>query len=360
MSGMINKAKVKVEEMLHKDSTTGTHSNTTATGAPHNSHAANTIDPTVHSGNTHTANTTGGLTGHSTTATGGPHSSHAANTVDPTVNSGHSTGGLTGGNHSQGLGNTTHGTHGHNTANNGPHDSAMANKLDPRVDSTTGQYGSTGNSTTGHSTTGGYGNTANNGPHNSSLLNKADPRVDSDNSSYGQQGYGNTAGHSTGNPLTGSHQQHTAGGYGNTAGHSTGNPLSSNTHHTHSANNGPHDSSMANKADPRVDSDNSSYGQQGYGNTASHSTGNPLTGSHQHNTTGHHQPSVAGQTTGIPFNEHQQTHQHGTGAYDSSLPGPAPSTAGPHKSNLMNKMDPRVDADLDGSKTVGGNKTYQQ
>jgi hypothetical protein len=24
----------------------------------------------------------------------------------------------------------------------------------------------------------------------------------------------------------------------------------------------------------------------------------------------------------------------------------------------MNKIDPRVDSDLDGSKTVGGNKTY--
>jgi len=27
---------------------------------------------------------------------------------------------------------------------------------------------------------------------------------------------------------------------------------------------------------------------------------------------------------------------------------------------LLNKADPRVDSDLDGSKTVGGNKTYQQ
>lgn len=36
------------------------------------------------------------------------------------------------------------------------------------------------------------------------------------------------------------------------------------------------------------------------------------------------------------------------------------NTAGPHKSDLLNKVDPRIDSDLDGSKTFGGNKTYQQ
>jgi hypothetical protein len=36
--------------------------------------------------------------------------------------------------------------------------------------------------------------------------------------------------------------------------------------------------------------------------------------------------------------------------------GPAPNTAGPHKSDLLNKLDPRVDSDLDGSKTIGGKK----
>jgi hypothetical protein len=36
----------------------------------------------------------------------------------------------------------------------------------------------------------------------------------------------------------------------------------------------------------------------------------------------------------------------------------APNTAGPHKSDLLNKLDPRVDSDLDGSKTIGGDKTF--
>lgn len=40
--------------------------------------------------------------------------------------------------------------------------------------------------------------------------------------------------------------------------------------------------------------------------------------------------------------------------------GPAPNTAGPHKSDMMNKMDPRVDSDLDNSKTIGGDKTFSQ
>jgi hypothetical protein len=40
--------------------------------------------------------------------------------------------------------------------------------------------------------------------------------------------------------------------------------------------------------------------------------------------------------------------------------GQAPNTAGPHKSDMMNKMDPRVDSDLDGSKTFGGDKTFSQ
>jgi hypothetical protein len=229
---------------------------------------------------------------------------------------------------------TGHSTTGHstggygNTANNGPHDSGIANKVDPRVDSTTGHstaggYGNTGHSTgnplTGHSTTGhstgGYGNTANNGPHDSGIANKVDPRVDSTTGHSTAGGYGNT-GHSTGNPLTGhSTTGHSTGGYGNTA------------------NNGPHDSATANKLDPRVDSTTGHSTAGGYGN-AGHSTGNPLS-------------------------SHQQTgHTAGTGAYDSSLPGPAPTTAGPHKSNFVNKADPRVDSDLDGSKPVGGNKTF--
>jgi hypothetical protein len=36
-----------------------------------------------------------------------------------------------------------------------------------------------------------------------------------------------------------------------------------------------------------------------------------------------------------------------------SSTGPATATAGPHKHNILNKLDPRIDSDMDGSKTVG-------
>ena len=53
----------------------------------------------------------------------------------------------------------------------------------------------------------------------------------------------------------------------------------------------------------------------------------------------------------------------GTGAgYGSSATpgsGNAQNTAGPHNSDLLNKLDPRVDSDLSGGKTYGGNATNQ-
>jgi len=222
----------------------------------------------------------------------------------------------------------------------GPHDSRLGNKVDPRVDSDhAGSYGNTtgggltGNTHSGHTGThtgGGLtGNTYGSdptGPHDSRLGNKVDPRVDSDHAGS----YGNT----TGGGLTGNtHSGHTGGGLtGNThSGHTgthTGGGLTGNTYGSDPT--GPHDSRLGNKADPRVDSD-----QVGsYGNT---------TGTHgthgTHNTTGGYGGAQGGLT-------------------GSHLPGPAPGTAGPHKSDMLNKADPRVDADLDGSKTYGGNKTY--
>ena len=42
---------------------------------------------------------------------------------------------------------------------------------------------------------------------------------------------------------------------------------------------------------------------------------------------------------------------HGTTAMGTA----GNTTAGPHDSSLLNKLDPRVDSDRDGSKTMGGN-----
>jgi len=282
----------------------------------------------------------------------GPHDSKLANKLDPRVKS----------DQVGGYGNTTgHSTHtgthtgGGLTGNTygsdptGPHDSRLGNKADPRVDSDhVGGYGNTtgggltGAGHTGTHTGGGLtGNTLGHntygsdptGPHDSRLGNKADPRVDSDHVG----GYGNTTGGLTGNTHTGHTGTHTGGGL-------TGNTLGHNTYGSDPT--GPHDSHLANRADPRVDSDQVG----GYGNTASYgnTTGGGLSGNTAHGTHGtHNTHGGAGGLTG------QGSHLQG-----SHLPGPAPGTAGPHKSDLLNKADPRVDADLDGSKTYMGNKTY--
>ncbi|KAI0017438.1 hypothetical protein F4780DRAFT_755459 [Xylariomycetidae sp. FL0641] len=72
-------------------------------------------------------------------------------------------------------------------------------------------------------------------------------------------------------------------------------------------------------------------------------------------TTGHHVPGTGATHTAAGTTGH---HAPGTtGAHVGSGPGPAPHTAGPHKSDVLNKLDPRVDSNLDGSKTIGGNKT---
>jgi hypothetical protein len=124
-------------------------------------------------------------------------------------------------------------------------------------------------------------------------------------------------GAATGNAGTSAYNNNTTGtGHGYTGTSTTGTTGGI----SHSTNNGPHNSKLANKVDPRVDSD-----LDGRGNRHGHTTGGLLGASGSHATPGS---------------------------------GTAQNTAGPHNSDLMNKIDPRVDADLDGSKTFGGNKTH--
>lgn len=320
----MEKIKAKVENMLHKDNTSTT-------------------------GNTNTGTTSTSTYGNET-ATGAPHTSHTANRADPTISSGQHTG--------------VTGTHGSDPT--GPHDSKLANTLDPRVDSKhAGSYGNTGaaRDTTGygntHSATGNtHPNTAGNtfgagthskntygsdptGPHDSHLANVADPRVSTDRAG---QGYGNT---------------NTTSGFG-------GNTHTSNTQGGYSGSDprGPHDSHLANAADPRINSDRVG---QGYGNT---STGNTFgTGSNTHSTThgGYSDPSGPHDSrlgnAADPRIDSNRVGNYGnttgnTYGAGNNLPGPADKTAGPHKSNILNSIDPRIDGDLDGSKTIGGDRTY--
>lgn len=171
--------------------------------------------------------------------------------------------------------------------NYGPHSSNAANYADPRVDSDLSggrQDAAYGNTNTYGSTGAGYGGSTNVGPHNSNLANKADPRVDSNLDGSRTVG-GNAYG------------SNTTGGYGG------------------STNVGPHDSNLANRADPRVDSNldgSRTVGGSGYGSS-----------------------------TGGYGN---------TPAYDSATTGygnQGSINAGPHNSNFANKLDPRVDSDMD-------------
>lgn len=388
--------------------TTGYHD----TAGVHRSDVGNKVDPRVdsdrdgHSGLTGKG-TTGGYGSHTTS---GPHSSDAANKLDPRVDSDRDEsrgigGGYSGAGTLGGAG--THNTH--TTA--GPHRSDAGNKLDPRVDSDrdgrsafSSGAGPLGGTTGIHSVNDTYGrhdthpNTHNTnpivlnsgsgvgglgsshhttaGPHSSDAANKIDPRIDSDRDGRG-------VGHGT-----------TGAGLGSTHGATTGNGLG-HSHHTtagsHHTTSGPHSSDAANKADPRVDSDRDGRGLS-HGTNAYGPTGHALGGSH-HNApgidSGHdgRGSNAYGDSVGIndrrAHNQvgHMETiHTKGSSAahggtshradprfdattgstthHSASDVGPAPNTAGPHKSDLLNKLDPRVDSNLDGSKTAGGNKTF--
>jgi hypothetical protein len=254
----------------------------------------------------------------------------------------------------------------------GPHSSHAANAADPRVDSdrvgpagnTTGAHTTgthTGTGLTGsHGTTGIAGTTGGlshgsdpTGPHSSHTSNQLDPRVDSDR--FG------TAGNTSGAGGVG------AGQYGSNTTHTgthgtTGGLTGSHNTHGHSDPTGPHSSHTGNQIDPRVDSDRlgaagNTAGAGGIGaGQYSSNTGSGLTGSHNtHGTTGLNDNN--------PYNSHGTTGSGLTGTHGAHTgtvgSGNSANTAGPHNSDMLNKVDPRVDSNLDGSKTVGGNKTYQ-
>jgi len=344
MSGVVEKVKAKVENVLHKNDST--HTGTTGT------HATGT-----HTTGTHAAGTHGH--GHSTNA--GPHDSNIGNKVDPRVDSdrdgsrnaggasygpgGHTTGSGIGG--TQGYGSST---------NAGPHDSNIANKVDPRVDSDrdgsrnagASSYGPGGNQTSSHTGAGLTGtgahtgthtgsNTA--GPHNSDMLNKMDPRVDSDRDGSRNMGSGTHSG---------------AAGYQGTG-------------YSGTTTAGPHDSNLLNKADPRVDSDRdgsrnagaANYGPGGErtGGTG-YGTGTGLSGTSAQNA-GPHNSSMLNKADPRVDSDRDGSRNMGAASHGAHTgTGPAHGTAGPHSSNLANKLDPRVDSDLDGSRTAGGNQTY--
>lgn len=190
----------------------------------------------------------------------------------------------------------------------GHHKHDMLNKLDPSVDSSRDKVPLP--------PPGGAG--ATNGPHHSRLANKLDMTVDS--KAYERANLGTSAASATyqnaGVPDVHHNSHHHQGGSGGLMSGGAGAPEGTY---------GPHGSRVANAADPRVDSDRDGHGA-GYGQQ--------------------HQGVGAGYGHGVTpqsggFGQHQGQGHHLGG---SVLPGPAPNTAGPHKSDMMNKLDPKVDS----------------
>ncbi|PBP15503.1 putative cell surface protein [Diplocarpon rosae] len=260
MSGIIN----KVKDALHHDKSS-TSSTTHTTGAPED----------IHSTHGTAQNTTG--TGYSTGA------GHAGIGSGP------------------GVGGTTHGT----------------------------THGTGIGSSTSHGVGHGSSNTTA-GPHSSNVANKLDPRIDSDFD--GSKRIGGTTGTTGTSGYSGTHAGNTSGAYTGATGGISGStnagmflrvcvPIykASGTNALQTI--GPHESSLANKADPRVDSD-----LDGRGNRHGAATGGVFGASGSHATAGS---------------------------------GTAQNTAGPHNSDVLNSLDPRVDSDRDGSKTYGGNATHK-
>lgn len=185
-----------------------------------------------------------------------------------------------------------------------------------------GNSGLTG--TTGTGT--GYGShtgTTGAGPHNSSMENKLDPRVDSD----GSKGYG-----------TGATTSGAGSGYGSNTG-TTGAGTGYGSH-TGTTGAGPHNSSMENKLDPRVDSD----GSKGYGTGATTSGAGSGYGS-QTGTAGAGPHNSSMENKLDPRVDSDGSKGYGSGATTSGTGTGSGTTTGTtphHNSNLLNKLDPRV------------------
>ncbi|EEQ85793.1 hypothetical protein RJZ56_004440 [Blastomyces dermatitidis] len=277
MSNIVHKVKDAVTgHPNHKSD--NTHS---TTGVGQGNHGTQTTQGTTHS--TH---------GGTASSTRPPHSSKVANKLDPRVDSQATTG----------AGPGTHGTHaGMTSGTQPPHSSTTANKLDPRVDSQAGTGASYGTHGTHSGMTSGT-----QPPHTSTAQqsSKLGGNGHMGHGALGGAGAGLGAGtthHATGhhssepglmqaNPLPSSTKASRGvgvGGVGDTSsalgsgtGHHSAGHHGSNVMHssvgsgTASRTAGPHDSNLANKLDPRVDSDLDGSRTVGRGATHNSRTGN--------------------------------------------------------------------------------------
>lgn len=162
---------------------------------------------------------------------------------------------------------------------------------------------------------------------------------------------------------TTTHNTSTLGTHDNrgTVGGTTGHGFGTNTGAT-TTTAGPHSSDLANKLDPRVDS-TAAAGHHHHDHHHHHGTGGGLTGTS--GATGARQGEYGPHNSRLAntLDPRVDSDRDGSRTLNAGVgSGPAPNTAGPHKSDLANKLDPRVDSDLDGSNTLGGtggNRRFQ-
>ncbi|KAL2075504.1 hypothetical protein VTL71DRAFT_447 [Oculimacula yallundae] len=371
---------------------TGTSSGTTS--GPHTSDIANRADPRVDSDNSRNAGlgsaTTGSGLGHNqnsgipSNTTSGPHTSNLANRADPRVDSDNSrnaglgnaqvgaTSGLSGlaggstASHSHSGNTHATGTHVPGSSNLGQTTQTGANpnysqgSSDHHLGRDAGIVGGAGVLGAGahsHHERGHEHAPATSGPHNTYAANMLDPSVNTRGSGY-EDAHQHTAsggGAEEADAHHGGRPTESAAALGRNTGHQYGTnagigAASSTGPAPHTA--GPHQKDLANVVDPRVNPNNAAgvgaQAQTGshtntdasghhYGRDAAIGAGGVgaaglVAGQHHHNQTG----------SGIGQSNTSNIHQSSTGA--SGMSGPAPHTAGPHNSDLLNKADPRVEA----------------
>ncbi|KAJ5246644.1 hypothetical protein N7468_001627 [Penicillium chermesinum] len=221
------------------------------------------------------------------------------------------------------------------TQTTGPHNSELANKLDPRV-------GQPGNARFGTQ------DQPQIPPHKSNLANKLDPRVDTN--TYNRPAESYDAGNF--------HQQAATGPYSTNPAHRTAEPH--------------FESDMV---DPRVSSGVQNRGTQpghattgnpqltstlGHGGSAPPGYDAPVTGHTQAPSSTDYTNPTSGSTAAYGANTAQGSYRAtgpelGHGGYNevpagSSYNNPrSQTTAGPHDTNIGNKLDPRVDSDRSAS-----------
>jgi hypothetical protein len=221
---------------------------------------------------------------------------------------------------------STTGRHDYASENHGPHSSTTGNRVDPRIDSDNSRFGATTTSTGQHGIgSDSYGrhnehNNTTSGPHASNMANKADPRIDSDNSRLAG-GVGGSHGQFANTAASGQH------GYERTPGAfptgDSGLGSNNNTFTGYGSNtSGPHSSDLSNRADPRIDSDNSRHAHPSGLSSQPHGTSTTA----GQNFSGRDPYASTSSTTRDPYS----STSHATG---------------PHNSEMLNKLDPRVDSD---------------